>query len=280
MDCPPRGWYVICRLGSERYCVHSQWTSELVRTKKLKIVPVPGAHPFLAGILNQRGVILPVVDLRRVLGMPTFSEEIDDMRQFVAGREQDHVGWLQELRRCAESGATFTKALDPTKCAFGQWYEKIRSNDAARASLSGGTVVLEKILDDFDAPHRRIHGIAESVLQLAQNGGLDEARAKIEEAWDTDLATMKRLFARFFQAFQDLRVPSVVSMSVEGVPFAVIVDEVQSVRECTEERFEPAPEVSLADHGLVKWVTRFEDDLVMLLDVPALVKTIQPELAA
>ena len=32
--------------------------------------PVPGAPPVLPGIISQRGVVLPVVDLRLALGLP------------------------------------------------------------------------------------------------------------------------------------------------------------------------------------------------------------------
>lgn len=59
---------LLIRLADEIYALPSSYVREVGRYRAF--TPVPGAPPALPGIISQRGVILPVVDLRLVLGMP------------------------------------------------------------------------------------------------------------------------------------------------------------------------------------------------------------------
>ncbi|MDW8234896.1 MAG: chemotaxis protein CheW, partial [Roseiflexaceae bacterium] len=59
---------LLIRLADEIYALPSVHVREVGRYRAF--TPVPGAPPILPGIISQRGVILPVVDLRLVLGMP------------------------------------------------------------------------------------------------------------------------------------------------------------------------------------------------------------------
>lgn len=60
---------LLIRLADEIYALPSSHVREVGRYRTF--TPVPGAPPALPGIISQRGVILPVVDLRLVLGMPS-----------------------------------------------------------------------------------------------------------------------------------------------------------------------------------------------------------------
>lgn len=59
---------LLFRLADEHYTTPSSCVREILRYRP--ITPVPGAPPTLPGVLNHRGLILPVVDLRLVLGLP------------------------------------------------------------------------------------------------------------------------------------------------------------------------------------------------------------------
>ncbi|EFO79742.1 CheW protein [Oscillochloris trichoides DG-6] len=59
--------YLVVRLGDEYYALAGSAVREVARWRSP--TPVPGSPPLLPGIINQRGVVLPVVDLRRLLGI-------------------------------------------------------------------------------------------------------------------------------------------------------------------------------------------------------------------
>jgi purine-binding chemotaxis protein CheW len=59
---------VVMVLGPERYGVDTQYVREVLALADL--APVPGTPAFWAGIVNVRGTLYPVLDLRRYLALP------------------------------------------------------------------------------------------------------------------------------------------------------------------------------------------------------------------
>ena len=60
--------YLTFALGGEEYGV------EILKVQEIRgyspITPIPNTPPHVMGVMNLRGAIVPVVDLRRTLGMP------------------------------------------------------------------------------------------------------------------------------------------------------------------------------------------------------------------
>jgi purine-binding chemotaxis protein CheW len=63
----PSDDYLIVQVGAERYGVLSAAIREVTRWRPP--TPIPGAPPVLPGIISQRGVVLPVVNLHKLLGV-------------------------------------------------------------------------------------------------------------------------------------------------------------------------------------------------------------------
>ena len=59
---------VAFQLAQEPYAVETRFVREVVALKDL--APVPCTPPFVLGVINVRGEILPVFDLKRLFGMP------------------------------------------------------------------------------------------------------------------------------------------------------------------------------------------------------------------
>ncbi len=60
--------FLVVRAADELYGLPGASVREVMRWRAP--TPVPGAPPVLPGIISQRGVVLPVVDLRLALGLP------------------------------------------------------------------------------------------------------------------------------------------------------------------------------------------------------------------
>jgi len=56
-----------CRLGQERYLLDREEVREVMMMPST-ITRIPGAKPWVAGLANLRGQLLPVIDLRAFLG--------------------------------------------------------------------------------------------------------------------------------------------------------------------------------------------------------------------
>jgi purine-binding chemotaxis protein CheW len=60
---------IVLRLGTSRYTVAMTDVAEVISLPT--ITRIPGSPPFLRGVANWRGRMLPVLDLRPLLGTPT-----------------------------------------------------------------------------------------------------------------------------------------------------------------------------------------------------------------
>ncbi|WP_274362418.1 chemotaxis protein CheW [Paenibacillus thermotolerans] len=60
--------YVEFGVGSERYAVRIQDVNEIIKVQK--ITPLPNIDPFIKGVINLRGKLVPVVTIHSVFGFP------------------------------------------------------------------------------------------------------------------------------------------------------------------------------------------------------------------
>jgi len=66
-------------LATERYAIETRYVQEIVRLRDC--TPVPGAPAFVRGVANLRGEVLCLVDLRRLVGLP--STDLNDRSRVV-----------------------------------------------------------------------------------------------------------------------------------------------------------------------------------------------------
>jgi purine-binding chemotaxis protein CheW len=100
---------VVFKLANEEYCVDIQQVREII--KVLDVTRVPKAPDFIEGVINLRGQITPVLDLRKRLDLPEF-ERGEDTRIIVIELGKNVVGMVvdsvMEVCRLPE------KNIDPT----------------------------------------------------------------------------------------------------------------------------------------------------------------------
>lgn len=82
---------VVFALGQEEYGVEV----EKVRTieRMLPMTRVPKTPPFVKGVINLRGIVVPVIDLRERFGLET-AEYDDQTRIIIVNQESIEVGLI------------------------------------------------------------------------------------------------------------------------------------------------------------------------------------------
>ncbi len=79
--------WVTFRLGDEKYGINVMQVQEVLRVSE--IAPVPGAPPYVLGIINLRGNVVTVIDTRSRFGL--LSKETDDASRIVIIETADHI---------------------------------------------------------------------------------------------------------------------------------------------------------------------------------------------
>lgn len=221
--------YVIVGVRDLHLAVSARYVREITRTPRWHAVP--SAPRFIRGVINLRGKVLPLVDLRLRLGLTSALEEVEAMVSMLEERERDHILWLRELQAAVDEGRPFTLPRDPTQCAFGKWYYSYKPEDIGFAS----------VMSRLDLPHRRVHSIAEAVLQHAERGEQNQARELIRRTEQGDLNTVIRLFDEARTAFRESQKEVAVVLTDGRKHVSVTVDRVVSVEPIDEDTMTDAP---------------------------------------
>jgi len=204
---------------------------------------IPNVPDYIVGVVNVRGAVMPLLDLRKRIGLPSASEEAESFCALMQQREQDHRKWLAELEASVQQRRPFTLTTDPHKCAFGRWYDTYRSDDAWIASL----------LRKFDAPHQEIHGIAIEVGALVDRNAYAEAEDLVAQTRHGALAKMLQLFDELKDMVRHARRATAVILIQDGKLFAVAVDTALSIEKLPPEAIEEVPALLGVGHdGVVR----------------------------
>jgi purine-binding chemotaxis protein CheW len=88
---------VTFQVGAEEYGLDIGAITEVIRP--LKITPLPRMPEFIEGVVNLRGAIIPVIDLRKRFGLTKFADNQRTMRMVitrgaVAGQAEAGTGLL------------------------------------------------------------------------------------------------------------------------------------------------------------------------------------------
>ncbi len=82
---------VACTVEGEEYAIEIKIVQEIIRV--LEITRVPHASPFISGVINLRGMVIPVMDLRKRFGLPPREPE-ETARIVVINWNREMVGVL------------------------------------------------------------------------------------------------------------------------------------------------------------------------------------------
>lgn len=229
--------WLIVRLKGQPFALPIQEVRELVM--KPQITLVPGTPEYVRGVMNIRGRLVPVVDLRKRLGMTSTSEETEGFCALMEQRRQDHVDWLNELESSARERREFKLATDPHKCAFGRWYDQYKPEN----------IWVGALLRRFAEPHQRIHATAGEVLALESQGNWEGAMGLITQTRNGELAEMISLFANLQELIRESRQEVAVVLQADNRTLAVSVDEAVAVEKFERENLGPLPVTT--DDGIV-----------------------------
>lgn len=252
--------YLIACIKDLQLAVSVKYVREIVRTPRW--YELPNTPRYIRGVINLRGKVLPLLDLRLRMNLPSALEDVEQMIDMLRTREQDHVVWLRELLGAVTQGHAFTLARDHTQCAFGKWYYSYKSEDIGFAS----------VMYRFELPHRRIHAIADAALKCAEHGHHAEAREIILRTEQGDLQTVVNLFAEARTAFRESHKEIAIVVTNGSKHLSLTVDSVQSVEAIVEDTITDAPAMGSVKSDFFKKVARRANDkgIVFLLDAEAL----------
>jgi chemotaxis signal transduction protein len=249
--------HLVVSVNRQSIAIPTEHVREILRMPT--VVPMPGAPPHVRGVIEVRGEVMQVIDLRLRLGMPHLTKEIDELVEILRAREEDHCNWIRELEASVRERRPFTLARDPHQCKFGRWYDTYQPTNLDLASIWSG----------FDQPHKRIHAVADVVAEHEKRGEFEQALAIIEQTRGTALAVLVREFAAATKAVIQSSREVVVILERHAESLAITVDSADVVETIQETDIMDLPAL-LDPEGaaVISRTARRErgDDLLLVMD--------------
>lgn len=254
--------WVFFEVADHSYAVQTQYVIEM--TLLGKVEKIPKAPDSVRGVVNLRGEVFPVIDLRMWLGMNSRVQEKHDLMNLLRDRKQDHLNWLDELVSCVDEGREFELTTDPHQCKFGQWYDNFDTDNAT----------LRHALMRFDKPHKAIHLVGKQATARVKDGDIEGAKEMIKATKERDLVHLVKLFDETIQLVDDEDIEIVIVMDVRDRKIGLIVDSVVSVSEVDPEKIETAAEAGIPDTSLIQGVYSPGDTTYLMIEASTIVNEI------
>ena len=124
--------WLIFTLSGNAYSVNSKYVNGL-EMKSDRITPLPHAPEVYCGMVERRGEVYPLLNMRKVFGFKPLDDELGEFRKLVEDKIAEEKAWFNNLMSQFENGGSIhiTKAQNNIK-----FFEKLSEyNSAVNAKL-------------------------------------------------------------------------------------------------------------------------------------------------
>lgn len=220
--------YLSFSLEHSMYAIPVKHVEESVQNLGITRIPMMPGH--VLGVMNLRGSILPVYDSRLRLGIKSDKEERKELIHSLKLRKQEHIDWLDTLKRQVDNEEEITVQRDPSLCNFGKWYNRYMSDIQKRTTDTHKVDnILLSTLKKFEKPHNEIHAVADQAQRYIKSGDTNAAKQLIKQEGTTVLNRMIELFESIEQVILSQQQREVIVVIRKGKNhFGLTVDALDS----------------------------------------------------
>lgn len=248
------------KVAGDEYAFDIDKVREIINLAE--VTAVPNVPDYVKGLLTIRNHLLPIIDLRELLGLPNMVAE----RHAILDRAvAEHREWGENLQHVLEAGSHFTGDLNPRETPFGVWLE---GYNTASAEIENMIKRLKKRRGDLYASAAR-------VLEMRQAASREEVLTFFKE---TTLPLMEIVFdtlAKFKRVMDQHILEDQRALVVESGAMSIgyLVDWVDEVLRIPRSVIDTTPVMASSDRKEIKAVAKMNkgERLIMIMDESALV---------
>lgn len=214
---------LIFRLDKDFYALRIDMISSILILEDESITTLPNTSKEIRGIMNLRGDIIAIIDLRYVFGIISLDEEYREFKDMLDARKQDHLNWVEALQRSVDTGEEFTLATDPHKCKLGVWYDNFKTEFDS----------INYHIRKLDEPHKKLHKAALEVKNCSKDC---EACERKECLKDIFVRIEKEYVPKIVSLLEDAKdvfmtnfKEMVIALDIGDQRIGIIVDEVLGI---------------------------------------------------
>ena len=246
-------------MADDEYAFDIEKVSEILKVSH--IIAVPNVPDYVLGLFTIRNHLLPILDMRGLLGLPSLVSERSAMLERAMESEEN---WALNILNTLESGKTLSAHPDPRTTSFGKWLEQYNTSSAE----------LELIAKQLKRERADLYSVASKLLSAAAGtdpetlSHLKEQFRSLSKVTCNTLVAFKESMAAHIREDQRTIVVECESMTV-----GFLVDWVDEVLRIPTSVIDKTPAMAASKKKELKSVAKLDngEHLIMIMDESALV---------
>ncbi len=247
------------RVSNDEYAFDIGKVREILKIDEISAVP--NVPDYVMGLFTIRNHLMPILDLRRLLGLPSLVSERQSMLEKAADEERT---WAENLKHVMESGLAFSGAVDARTTPFGKWLEGYNTS----------SIEVETIAKQLKRDRAVLYDAAVALLEKRQQ---DKAGAL--EAFESRLQPLVNAVQDTIRKFENAMVCNMTedqrALVVEsaGMTIAYQVDWVDEVLRIPTSVIDETPAMASSERKELRAVAKLDGGkrLIMIMNETALV---------
>ncbi|MFH0730015.1 MAG: chemotaxis protein CheW [Pseudomonadota bacterium] len=247
------------RVGGDEYAFDIKRVSEIL--KVMDITAVPNVPEYVLGMFTIRNHLLPILDMRGLLGLPSLISERHDM---LDKAREDESKWADAIRHAIDANSRFAGGLVARESSFGKWLE---GYNTASVEVEGLVKRLKRMRAD-------LYNTGKRLLDLSTGDkGVD--LASYEEHLTPILKVVLDIIGELKESMSAHISEDQRAMVVEcgDMTIGYLVDWVDEVLRIPKSVINETPAMATSDRKELKAVAKLDDGkrLIMIMDESSLV---------
>lgn len=259
--------YVVVEINASFYGFITDATVELMSGSSIPVTRVPKSPRYVNGVINHRGSIIPVVDTRALLGLPTVAEQSRRLTETLSSHEREHGAWLDAIERAIRTGETPAPGPDHTACGLGRWHKQLLSDPRKMQAVTRYGQQMRSRFDEIQEPHKRLHDGVAAAIELASDGQQAEALNLIATLRAEEFEQLGAVIRRMNKAIGEGFRTMLVITEFGDRRAAFVVDAVHAVKDCAERDIDPLPDSAAGSDFLRGLVHQPDGNYILICDI-------------
>lgn len=235
-------------VNNQNYLLSSEKIKEILKYPTIK--SLAESSKFIKGIMSHKDKIIPIIEIRKLLGFESFSQEQIKLLHKV---KSQHLNWIEDFEISLREDKPFKKALDPHKCELGMWIDETLR--CMRCNHEGYTDIIKNSVLPY---HNALHNEGKKILEHTSCDPIDLQLEIIKEHGANTIKGLQILeeeVHRLSSSFEQL-----VIYDIDGVDVGFIVDSIAGLHQLDEKNYNLGNEPLSKSNQFIQFFDHYESD--------------------
>lgn len=249
---------VTFNIAKEEYAFNIEKVREILRVSE--ITAVPNVPSYVRGLFTIRNQLMPVLDLRSMLGVSNLASE---RCVVIEGIAEEIKQWGKSLSDSLMTGGHFPYTTDTNASSFIKWL------DGYDTSSSEIQAILKRLRKEINA----LHSMA--ALALAEAGGKGDSEMLYKKEINPLLEDILKIFSELegSMAANITADQRIIVVGTDSMNIGYLVDSVNEVLRIPHSVIDATPALATSENKEVRGVAKLDEGkrLIMIMNESALI---------